>query len=703
MKRISILVIILLSVAKLHAQKETTDSIDIFRSINLDSVVVTGRVPQVTSKGSVVKVSVKNTVLEKLGDAVTMLANTPGLHKENNAIKVNGYGDPIYVLDGRILKNADELRTLQADNIRHIEIDKRPSAEFSSTGQPVVRIYTIKHTDDYVFLSIGNAMRQTRRFMDSPSINLRGKLGKVSASLSYSGTFGGAENKETYFRDLYYGNGSVFHVIQRRDSPFDMRINRLRFALDYNLNSNNRLGVFYMYGHNKIANNPFGNNSVGYDTDLTTSDISSNTTNRQNLHNISAEYSYTNGKQSFRLTEDLAFNAKKSNGNVHEAGMKDYNSFGKSNYTSTSTHANYTYKWAETLSLTMGARYNYVKSTADNQTDATFIDGGKYFNNIQMTERNPEAYVSLSGTIGKFTFLPEVCYQYVHRSVNSNSGGSDESKSQHYSSIVPALTVKYLPDEDWNISLSCRHFLTQPDFSMINAGLALNDSLYYSVGNTNIRATRTTKLNLDVTWKDFSLSANYTHEHAPIESVMTQMDQNSNILIEQSINFSSYSEYSLALSYSHTFRKLSLYADAEGYLPQGEYTFLSKTYKANKAQFIGQLNISYRFNKNFSTYANYTHQGYNVRLTKSQKPVNSINIGATVSLIRNRLNMHLAFTDILGKENYNNLTYAYGNVVNGTYGKNDSRGVLLSVSYRLFNKNVNVEAKSHNNEILNRM
>lgn len=703
MKKISILAIVLLSVTKLYAQKEITDSIDIFRSINLDSVVVTGRVPQVTNKGSVARISVRNTVLEKLGDAVTMLANTPGLHKENNAIKVNGYGEPIYVLDGRILKNADELRTLQADNIRHIEIDKRPSAEFGSTGQPVIRIYTIKHTDDYIFLSIGNAMRQTRRFLDSPSINLRGKLGKISASLSYSGTFGGAENKETYYRDLYYENGSIFHVVQQRNSPFDIKNNLLRFALDYNINSSNRLGVFYMYSHNKIANTPFGSNSIGYDTDLTTTDISSNNIDRQNLHNISAEYAYKKGKQSFRLTEDLAFNAKESNGNVREAGIKEYNSFGKSNYTSTSTNANYTYNWAETLSMTMGARYNYVKSTADNHTDATFMDGGKYFNNIQMIERNPEAYLSFSATLGKFTFLPELCYQYVHRNVKSNSGDSNESKSQHYSSIVPTLTVKYIPNEDWDISLSCRHFLTQPDFSMINAGLALNDSLYYSVGNTNIRASRTTKLNLDVTWKDFCLSANYIHEHAPIESVMTQMDQNSNILIEQSINFSSYSEYSLALSYSHTFRKLSLYADAEGYLPQGEYTFLNKTYKANKVQFLGQLNISYRFNKCFSAYANYTHQGYNVRLTKSQKPVNAINVGATVSLINNKLNMHLAFTDILGKENYNNLDYTYGNVINGTYGKNDSRGVLLSVSYKLFNKNVNVEAKSHNNEILNRM
>jgi hypothetical protein len=42
------------------------------------------------------------------------------------------------------------------------------------------------------------------------------------------------------------------------------------------------------------------------------------------------------------------------------------------------------------------------------------------------------------------------------------------------------------------------------------------------------------------------------------------------------------------------------------------------------------------------------------------------------------------------------------NIKSGTRGKNDMRGVTLSISYRLFNKDIPVRAQRGNEGILNR-
>ena len=101
----------------------------------LDEVVVTARMPMVKNKGSKSTIRVQNTMLSQLGDASMMLANTPGLHKGQNGIEVNGLGEPIYIVDGREVNMKESVLLLRADQIKEIEIDRTPSIEYSSTGR----------------------------------------------------------------------------------------------------------------------------------------------------------------------------------------------------------------------------------------------------------------------------------------------------------------------------------------------------------------------------------------------------------------------------------------------------------------------------------------------------------------------------------------------------------------------------------------
>ena len=96
--------------------------------------------------------------------------------------------------------------------------------------------------------------------------------------------------------------------------------------------------------------------------------------------------------------------------------------------------------------------------------------------------------------------------------------------------------------------------------------------------------------------------------------------------------------------------------------------------------FNGQVNINNAFTPNI--YLLLIIPMYN------QKSIHSWNMGAAASLLKNRLNINLAINDILGKANYNNILYHFNNVDWGTRGKNDMRGVELTISYTIFNKEV---------------
>lgn len=685
----------------------TNDSLEISRTISLDSVVVTGRSPQVRTKGDATKIQVANSVLAKMGNVSTMLAHTPGMHTENNQIIVNGLGEPIFVLDGRILKSTEALTTLQADNIKTIEIDRSPSVEYSAEGRPVVKITTIKHVNDYVFLNIGNYMQQTRKFSEMPMLNFRTQFKKVSMSFSYAGGENGAMNKETYFRKIYHSDGDVFNIKMRRNDPYYIQGQRMDFALDYNIDKSNRLGVYYLYVYNRVKNPMEGTDFTGYGNELDEKSIERTKIGRGNMHNISVQYAYKKDRQAFTLTQDMVFNAKRNHGLTREMSKdyyQEYTNNGQTDYSSASTNAKYSFRLPWKINTYAGARFNYVRSMTNSLSDATFVMEGKYKNRVRLIERAPEAYISMTKRLGRFTVSPSFTYQYVHRQV-SNGGGTEEIKreAQHYSSIIPSITVKYEPNDAWNFSLNYRNYLTQPSFSQINAGLAFEDSLSYTVGNATLRATRINRLNFSMSWNDLSLNMRYLHQKDPIVNVETLTSAESNIIMSSSTNFPCSSNMSMGLSYSHTFKKLTVYAEAEGILPKGEYMYLGKTYQADKMSFDGQLNLNYMFSPAFFMFIDYTHQGRSVYLTKKQKAVDVLNIGFTASLLKNRLEAYLAFTDVFGKGNYNNLTYRYDNIESGTYGKNDSRGVTLRLSYTLFNKKINVKTTNQNQSIINRM
>ena len=705
MKKILTLLAFCVNFSFCFGQDEIKDS-TFLTTIELDNVVVKGHMPRVKNKGSVSKIQVANTVLSKMGTAMRMLSHTPGLHSVNDNIEVNGLGEPIYVLDGRLLSDAKVLSTLQADNIKSIEIDRTPSVKYSPNGQPVITITTIKHINDFIFLSVGNYLKQTRMFSDVGILNVMGQYKNFSANLSYMGGKDGNKNKETYFRNIY--RDDIFSIEQKRETPITTLAHKVNFSADYQLNAKSRLGLYYFYQFSDEDNKAFGTNLTSWQQQQKQwRNIDRQGRNLENIHSGTLQYVYTSNNYNLDISQEIA--STNINHNLQtlesDASLSSLTkSHGNRRYTVYTTSIDNGFKLPWNISAMAGVLYNYVDSKSKTNSEIPYLNVHSYINDINVKESNPQVYLSFAKSFGKWTVMPAVRYQYVHRTISNVSGTNTVANQfkQHFSTLCPVITIKYRPNDNWFFQFNYRRNLTQPNFAQLNSGLVYQDSLLYSKGNTNLENETMDRYTLSSTWKDLTLSLRYTYRKNPLVSVLEQIDATSNILSSYSMNMKKASDFRVILNYSKAIGNIELSCEGEVVFPHGEYVFKEQEYRNDKVAFNGQVNINYALTPSIYLFTDYTYQGRNEYLLYNQKSIHSWNMGVAASLLKNRLNINLAVNDILGKANYNNILYHFNYIDWGTRGKNDMRGVELTISYTIFNKEVSVRTSRKNESIIQR-
>ena len=102
-----------------HAQEKDTT---LFKSVELDSVVIMNSPKVVRQKGTAIHVRVRNTIYEDMGNVFNMLENVPGIIRTAGGLEVRGRGKPIYVIDGREIKQDEVLNVLSSSEIESIPL-----------------------------------------------------------------------------------------------------------------------------------------------------------------------------------------------------------------------------------------------------------------------------------------------------------------------------------------------------------------------------------------------------------------------------------------------------------------------------------------------------------------------------------------------------------------------------------------------------
>lgn len=680
------------------------ENADTTSTSNLNEAIITSYQKNVKIEGAITTVQIKNTPFAQIGNLQEMLAQIPGIRNSQLGIEVSGYGKPRIYIDGREVKNEEELRTISSEQIKNLKINKAPGAEYEANTPAIIQIATIKSVADYLFMNIGNTMGMRRKFSESPFVLTRFQIGKMASSFYYDFNRSGSLVKETYFRNIMRPN-DTFKSEQKRELPFYDTYHSFSWSGDYTINKKNRLGFFYFFNHDNYAGHERGTDWSQSALGTQTKWIDRQSVQITNLHSATALYDFITDKYSIHASQDYAFSTTNSNLNASEhtnnkqSVVKSINN--RDYHVLTSNLYNSFRVGKKSIGL-VGGKYTLIKSSSRIGSDE-FLPSVMQFSRIKVSENTPQVFATLYNYLGPWTITPGVRYEFMHRSIQNISSNGETSKySDRVSNFYPYLTISYQKNK-WNAYLQYSRSNIVPNFSMLNSGIIYQDSLTYTKSNPLLKTAYVDRVQGSVSYQGFSFTMRYRHTKNPIVSVEIPSNPTSFIVYSTNVNLDKYQETTFNISYSSNIKKLDYYLDFSLNLPYAKI-LVGESMKTRKKPFIdAEVNLTYAFNQRFSLYTKYVLQGKRDIRISHQKAVHNWDFGFTGKWLKDKLSLTLEATDILGKDNYNNITDTYGFIQNGTYGTSDMRGIRLSIRYTLFNKPISVSAQRANAETLMRI
>ena len=142
----------------------------------LSEIVVKGQMPKTKMTGNSMITTIQGTVLGKSGTAKEMLAKVLGMTLKGEDLEVLGKGIPVFYINGRKMRDKDELKRLRSEEIQSVEVITNPGAQYDATISSVVRIKTIRREGDGFGFDLNTGFNQDLRFGESDpnaQLNLR--------------------------------------------------------------------------------------------------------------------------------------------------------------------------------------------------------------------------------------------------------------------------------------------------------------------------------------------------------------------------------------------------------------------------------------------------------------------------------------------------------------------------------------------------
>ena len=111
-------------------------------TITLREVVVKNSRPISQLKDDGIVTTIKGSILENLGSARDVLGYLPGVTNMNGSVEVFGKGAPMIYINGRKMRDGNELDQIRSDNIKEIKVINNPGSRYDASVNAVITIYT---------------------------------------------------------------------------------------------------------------------------------------------------------------------------------------------------------------------------------------------------------------------------------------------------------------------------------------------------------------------------------------------------------------------------------------------------------------------------------------------------------------------------------------------------------------------------------
>ena len=486
-----------------HAQnQEATDSL----THELQEIVVTAKQPATKLVGSTLVSTIPGTNLADLGTALDVLAQLPMIKVEDNAVSVIGKNNIEIYIDGRPMRDEQELRQLLSSNLKKVELLMAPGAAYESTTGAVLKITTRRNFVKGLSLTDRFLLERRRKWSVLDYLALSYRVGDWEFFANGTINRYNSLTKGVTTNTLDYdGRKTTVGSSQHISRPTTTGVVKAGFNYVNGLQS---FGAYYRYNPERGDFKNTGSEWLDDDPAISTN-INKHT--RAHSHLASLYYENTFAEK-YILHFDGDFRRSNENNSVATTYPASSNPAVNSTDERTST------LWAGKLYMnfplwngdfTVGTQDSYTHTSLDYRMLNASVS--EYIPSSLTDARQTSAalFASWSRMFGKFSLSAGARYEYVDYDFKVN-GIRDKDVSRCDHMLTPDVSLGYSFNEDSQISLSYKMATVKPPYSQITGSLNYVGLHQIEGGNPTLHDKRMHDIQLFGMWKGLMLQMDYT-------------------------------------------------------------------------------------------------------------------------------------------------------------------------------------------------
>ena len=654
-------------------------------TMTINGIVVLGERPKVQLQGNSLVMNVEGTVMERMGTAEDVLSRVPTISKKGDGYEILGKGAPLIYLNNRKLTDLNELRNIQSDFIRTVEVIQNPGARYDATVQAVIIIHTKRTQGEGLGVELSSWSRKGHGYVNNERINLTYRKGgfELFANLfgAYNKRWSSGGFEQAVFAD------TLWTITNHHQSTARNPYLEGRGGFNYQLNDSNSFGGFYQntYDYVKANHDNVDNllaNGSPYDH-LQNSGVRRDRNSPKHEANL-----YFTGKAGqFSIDFNADYTAYKSLSRSRQQELS-HNYEDRDVNTETVTHGSMV---AEKLivshplwkgQVSVGEEYTNTRWRSSFENAEGYILGS----NNEQHESNIAPFVELQQRLGRFHLQAGLRYEHV-ASDYFVGGLRQADQSRTYYDLYPSVTLS-TSIKKVQLSVSYSKRTKRPAYWLLNNDVIYENRLNRQTGNPYLRPVKYHNLNAMMMWKGFYATTSFFHCIDPFMTVMESLEQDSKVNVASTKNYNDCNWLIVTLGAQKSVNLSS----GVTWTPQYNVTFmkqwLTTTFNGqdkhlNQPQLSLQLgNVvtlphDWLLQADFNMHTHgYTGSNFRIETTNA-----ILSLSVSKDLFKHRLNIKLTGNDLFN-QGIGHGTFYFNRMTVTKTEDNDTRYVSISLRYR---------------------
>ena len=650
----------------------------------INGVVVTGERPKVQLKGNALVMNVEGTVMERIGTAEDVLSHVPMLSKKGEGYEILGKGVPLIYLNNRKLTDLNELKNVQSDNIKNVEVIQNPGARYDASVNAVIIIHTKRAAGEGLGVEMTSWSRKGHGYANNERINLTYRKGGLEL---FANIFG-AYNKrwmQGEFEQTVYAD-TLWSITDKQKHSIHNPYYEGRMGFNYQLNEQNSFGGFYQNTYDYVKTLSDNTDDLLANGELY-DHLHNNSLSRDEgvpRHQVNLYYTGKIGQLSIDFNADYTFR-KQTNRTMHEELSNEYEDRNVNTYALTHSRL-----FAEKLFVThplWKGQIEVGEEYTNTRWNSSFENVEGYIGNSD-NEQHEQAiapFMELRQQLGHVQLQAGLRYEHVESNYFVGGQRRDE-QCRTYDNLFPSIAVS-TGIKKVQLSASYSKRSVRPAYWQLSSDVIYENRLNWQTGNPYLKPIKYHNFNLMVMWKWLFLTTNFSHCVDPILNSAEILEQ------DTKVNFFTLKNYNHADWLTVTFGAQKNIKLVEGVIWTPQYNislmptwfkteFLDKQKSFNHTMLSLQLGNIFTLPHDWLFQADFmmhTH-GYQQNVWfDCTNPILSLSVSK--DFFHHHLNVKLSGNDLFNG-GINRFTLYSNRMMFRKKEDNDSRCVTLSLRYR---------------------